>query len=133
MECDPVLGFGQGLGLDSEGTSWVENESGCGLVGHHGSGGMEVVLGVLSALSSRGINLTKLEVGSNRKEDGVVGILDVHGRRGIQEFPHVLYIDFEGTMEDEKVKEAIDEVSNLSVFVRVLGCYMADPNVYDLY
>lgn len=103
------------------------------VVGHHGSGGMEVVLGVLSALSSRGINLTKLEVGSNRKEDGVVRILDVHGRRGIQEFPHVLYIDFEGTMEDEKVKEAIDEVSNLSVFVRVLGCYMADPNVYDLF
>lgn len=60
-------------------------------------------------------------------------ILDVRGKGSLRSFPHVLYVDFEGSTVESKVKEAIDEISSFSVFVRILGCYVADTNVYDLH
>ncbi|KAH7664599.1 Bifunctional P-protein chorismate mutase/prephenate dehydratase protein [Dioscorea alata] len=103
------------------------------VVAHRG-GSMTVLLKILSAFSSRDISLTKLEVNNPTMEGkGPVIILDVRSPAMLKTFPHVLYVDFEGSIEDEKVKEAIDEISSFSVFVRVLGCYGADPHVYDLY
>jgi arogenate/prephenate dehydratase len=99
----------------------------------HRGGSMMVVLKVLSAFSSRKINLTKLEViNSSNEGQAPVMILDVRGRGSLRAFPHVLYVDCEGSIEDPVIKEAIEEIERFSVFVRVLGCYTADTNVYDL-
>ncbi|KAH7668434.1 Arogenate dehydratase protein, partial [Dioscorea alata] len=104
----------------------------------HRGGCMLVILKVLKAFSSRNLNMTKLEVINHEEEEGKspVMILDVSldGKKGsLKAFPHVLYVDFEGSMEDFRVREAIDEISKFSVFVRILGTYSADPNVYDLH
>ncbi|KAJ4803556.1 arogenate dehydratase 6 [Rhynchospora pubera] len=99
----------------------------------HRGGSMMVVLKVLSAFSSRNINLKKLEViNSSGAGQALVMILDVRGRGSLRAFPQVLYVDCEGSIEDPVVKEAIEEIERFSVFVRLLGCYTADTNVYDL-
>ncbi|OVA14175.1 Prephenate dehydratase [Macleaya cordata] len=101
-------------------------------VGHH-SGTLSVLLKVLSTFSSRNISLTKLEVNPSSKNNGPIKILDVDGGASVvKEFPCVLYVDFEGSIDDQKVKDAIAEISELPVFVRILGCYSADPNIYGL-
>jgi prephenate dehydratase len=109
------------------------------VVAHRG-GSMAVVLKVLSAFSSRGINMSKLEIINNEGGGGAgelrqpVMILDT-GARGaptLRSFPHVLYVDCEGAADDPLVREAIKEIEKFAVFVRVLGCYAADTNVYDL-
>ncbi|KAG6528193.1 arogenate dehydratase/prephenate dehydratase 6, chloroplastic-like [Zingiber officinale] len=104
------------------------------VVAHRG-GSMSVLLKVLSAFSRRSINLTKLEVlNSASKEDkSPVFILDVSRKGMLRAFPHVLYVDFEGSPENPKAKEAIDEISQTAEFVRILGCYAADTNIYDLH
>ncbi|XP_009389533.2 arogenate dehydratase 1-like [Musa acuminata AAA Group] len=100
----------------------------------HRGGSMVVLLKVLSAFSRRNINLTKLEIinSSASENKAPVMILDIRGKGSLRAFPHVLYVDFEGSKEDPRAKEAIDEISQFSVFVRILGCYAANPNVYDL-
>lgn len=97
-------------------------------------GALEALLKVLSALSRRGISLTKLEVNnpSVRGDRRPVMILDVDGKGIVRAFPHVLYVDLEGSVEDERVKDAMAEVSTFSVLVRLLGCYTADPKIYGL-
>lgn len=121
-----------GAGADALKTSMV--------VAHRG-GSMMVVLKVLSAFSSRNINLTKLEVINNdgAAADGSgarppVMILDTSARGAptLRAFPHVLYVDCEGAAHDPRVREAIQEIERFAVFVRVLGCYAADSTVYDL-
>uniref|UniRef100_A0A0D3HFT8 Prephenate dehydratase domain-containing protein n=1 Tax=Oryza barthii TaxID=65489 RepID=A0A0D3HFT8_9ORYZ len=91
------------------------------VVAHRG-GSMMVVLKVLSAFSSRNINLTP------------VMILDTSARGAptLRAFPHVLYVDCEGASHDPRVLDAIKEIERFAVFVRVLGSYAADSNVYDL-
>ncbi|XP_006662529.2 arogenate dehydratase 3, chloroplastic-like [Oryza brachyantha] len=109
------------------------------VVAHRG-GSMMVVLKVLSAFSSRNINLTKLEVINNNDGGGggaagtPVMILDTNARGAptLRAFPHVLYVDCEGASHDPRVLDAIKEIERFAVFVRVLGCYAADSNVYDL-
>ncbi|XP_066345934.1 arogenate dehydratase 2-like [Miscanthus floridulus] len=112
------------------------------VVAHRG-GSMMVVLKVLSAFSSRNINLTKLEVinndgaaaaGSGAGARPSVMILDTSARGAptLRAFPHVLYVDCEGAAHDPRVREAIQEIETFAVFVRVLGCYAADSTVYDL-
>ncbi|KAG1362322.1 arogenate dehydratase 3, chloroplastic [Cocos nucifera] len=123
--------------LSKTGTRPPQKPAGAGLktslvIAHRG-GSMIVLLKVLSAFSKRNINLTKLEViNSSNEGEAPVMILDVRGKGSLRAFPHVLYVDFEGSTDESKVKEAIDEISSFSVFVRILGCYVADHNVYDL-
>ncbi|KAJ0968320.1 hypothetical protein J5N97_025237 [Dioscorea zingiberensis] len=104
------------------------------VIAHRGAA-MMVILKILSAFSSRNLNLTKLEVINPAINDGKgpVMILDVRGKGSLRAFPHVLYVDFEGSLEDSRVNDAIDDISKVSVFVRILGTYSADPNVYDLH
>ncbi|OAY77988.1 arogenate dehydratase/prephenate dehydratase 2, chloroplastic-like [Ananas comosus] len=100
----------------------------------HRGGSMVVLLRVLSAFSRRNINLTKLEVINSPAEGAApVMILDVRGRGSLRAFPHVLYVDCEGSAHDPNVRDAIDDISRFSVFVRILGSYAADPNIYDLH
>ena len=63
-----------------------------------------------------------------------VMILDTstRGAPTLRAFPHVLYVDCEGASHDPRVLDAIKEIERFAVFVRVLGCYAADSNVYDL-
>lgn len=117
----------------------VDADAKTSMVVAHRGGSMAVVLKVLSAFSSRGINMSKLEI-INNEGGGVDGlrppvmILDT-GARGaptLRSFPHVLYVDCEGAADDPLVREAIKEIEKFAVFVRILGCYAADTNVYDL-
>ncbi|CAL4940265.1 unnamed protein product [Urochloa decumbens] len=112
------------------------------VVAHRG-GSMAVLLKVLSAFSSRNINLTKLEVINNEGDGGdsaaagarpPVMILDTSARGAptLRAFPHVLYVDCAGAASDPRVREAIQEIEKFAVFVRVLGCYAADSTIYDL-
>ncbi|KAF6989331.1 hypothetical protein CFC21_006671 [Triticum aestivum] len=116
----------------------VDADAKTSMVVAHRGGSMAVVLKVLSAFSSRNINMSKLEVINNEAGVGEprppVMILDT-GARGaptLRAFPHVLYVDCEGAADDPLVREAIKEIEKFAVFVRVLGCYAADTNVYDL-
>lgn len=118
----------------------VDADAKTSMVVAHRGGSMVVVLKVLSAFSSRNINLTKLEVinnegaGSGSGERPPVVILDTSARGAptLRAFPHVLYVDCEGAAHDPRVREAIQEMERFAVFVRVLGCYAADSTVYDL-
>ncbi|KAL6642801.1 hypothetical protein ACP70R_020982 [Stipagrostis hirtigluma subsp. patula] len=120
----------------------VDADAKTSMVVAHRGGSMMVVLKVLSAFSSRNINLTKLEVINNdgaAASDGSgarppVMILDTSARGAptLRAFPHVLYVDCEGAAHDPRVREAIQEIEKFAVFVRVLGCYAADTTVYDL-
>jgi len=117
----------------------VDADAKTSMVVAHRGGSMAVVLKVLSAFSSRGINMSKLEIinnegGSVDEPRPPVMILDT-GARGaptLRSFPHVLYVDCEGAADDPLVREAIKEIEKFAVFVRILGCYAADTNVYDL-
>uniref|UniRef100_A0A0D9XLR0 Prephenate dehydratase domain-containing protein n=1 Tax=Leersia perrieri TaxID=77586 RepID=A0A0D9XLR0_9ORYZ len=122
----------------------VDADAKTSMVVAHRGGSMMVVLKVLSAFSSRNINLTKLEVinndgggngGAGAATAGTpVMILDTSARGAptLRAFPHVLYVDCEGASHDPRVLDAIKEIEKFAVFVRVLGCYAADSNVYDL-
>ncbi|KAL6906491.1 hypothetical protein ACP4OV_004092 [Aristida adscensionis] len=121
----------------------VDADAKTSMVVAHRGGSMMVVLKVLSAFSSRGINLTKLEVINNDGAAGDAGgggartpvmILDTSARGAptLRAFPHVLYVDCEGAAHDPRVREAIQEIERFAVFVRILGCYAADTTVYDL-
>ncbi|KAG8092337.1 hypothetical protein GUJ93_ZPchr0012g19609 [Zizania palustris] len=119
----------------------IDADAKTSMVVAHRGGSMMVVLKVLSAFSSRNINLTKLEVINNNGDGGGGGvagapvmILDTSARGAptLRAFPHVLYVDCEGAAADPRIREAIKEIERFAVFVRVLGCYAADSNVYDL-
>lgn len=119
----------------------VDADAKTSMVVTHRGGSMMVMLKVLSAFSSRNINLTKLEVINKDGAGAGVGaarapvmILDTSARGAptLRAFPHVLYVDCEGAAHDPRVREAIQEIERFAVFVRVLGCYAADTNVYDL-
>ncbi|PIA49648.1 hypothetical protein AQUCO_01300425v1 [Aquilegia coerulea] len=100
------------------------------VVAHH-TGTLTVLLKLLSAFSTRDINLTKLEVNPSRT-NGPVLVLDPKEGGPMKEFPCILYVDFEGSMDDQNVKDALAEISEFPVFIRTLGSYSADPNIYGL-
>jgi len=62
---------------------------------------------VLEELAKRGINLTKIESRPTKEKP----------------WEYVFYLDFEGNLEDEKCKEALERVKDKSLFVKVLGSY----------
>ncbi|KAF5188071.1 Arogenate dehydratase/prephenate dehydratase 6 protein [Thalictrum thalictroides] len=101
------------------------------VVAHH-SGTLNVLLKLLSAFSTRDINLTKLEVNPSRTNGTPVLVLDPKEGGPLKEFPCILYVDFEGSMDDQNVKDALAEISEFPVFIRTLGSYSADPNIYGL-
>jgi chorismate mutase/prephenate dehydratase len=62
---------------------------------------------ILVPFKKRRINLTKIESRPTKKKA----------------WEYVFFIDFEGHIEDKKVKEALGELEEFCVFVRVLGSY----------
>ena len=63
--------------------------------------------GVLGCLAESGINMTKIESRPSSKERG----------------EYVFYIDFEGNLNDVKVKKALSSVKKTVAKLKVLGCY----------
>jgi chorismate mutase/prephenate dehydratase len=61
----------------------------------------------LAALERHGLNLTKLE---SRPRKG-------------SPFEYLFYLDFEGNVEEPRVREALDALRRATSFLRVLGCY----------
>lgn len=61
----------------------------------------------LNVFKSRGINLTKLE------SRPILG----------NPFEEMFYVDFEGNVAGEKIKEALDELGRYTRFFKILGCY----------
>lgn len=94
----------------------------------HGGGGLDVMFKVLSAFSKRKISLAKFEV----KRHKSLRVLDVTGSGTVREFEHAFYIDFEGSVMDPVAQSALNEIREATSFVRVLGCYAADSNIYSL-
>jgi chorismate mutase / prephenate dehydratase len=67
------------------------------------------LLACLSALSRRGLNLTKLE----------------SRPRPNTPWEYLFYVDFEGNLADQRVAEALSELRGQTSFLRVLGSYPA--------
>lgn len=65
----------------------------------------------LKVLTDNGINMTKLE---SRPRPNVP-------------WQYLFYIDIEGNTQDSNISNAIDELEKHSGFVKVLGCYPAQP------
>jgi prephenate dehydratase len=61
----------------------------------------------LGAFANRGINLTKLE--SRPAKD--------------TPWEYIFYVDFEGHMDDEVCKDALEELQSKSLFLKILGSY----------
>lgn len=86
----------------------------------------------LSVFALRDIDLTKIEsrpmrtnpIVGTRPEDSVDGDLTV-GRR----LNYIFYVDFVGTMGDQKIQNALRNLQELSTFVRVLGSYPMDVSL----
>jgi chorismate mutase/prephenate dehydratase len=64
----------------------------------------------LGELAIRGINMTKIESRPTRKRP----------------WEYNFYLDFEGHQSEKRCIEAIEELSDKSVFVRILGSYPKD-------
>ena len=65
--------------------------------------------GVLKELADRDINMTKIESRPTRET----------------KWEYVFYIDFEGNVNDEKVKEMFESMKDKTYFVKIIGCYPA--------
>jgi prephenate dehydratase len=61
----------------------------------------------LGELATRGINLTKLESRPRRNRP----------------WSYVFFADFEGSMEEERCREAIGGLIRIAGFVKILGSY----------
>ncbi|KAH9317019.1 hypothetical protein KI387_018788 [Taxus chinensis] len=91
------------------------------VVAHDGELG--VLFKVLSAFSFRDINLTKLESRPTKNRPlRVVG----DGPAFVKEFHCVFYIDFEASLSDRRVQNALTELKEFASFLRVLGSYSVD-------
>ncbi|KAF3788493.1 Arogenate dehydratase/prephenate dehydratase 6 [Nymphaea thermarum] len=93
-------------------------------------GGLQPLFRVLSAFSSRSINLTKLEIKNSMRKP--IKISDPKEGGTVKEFQHAFFVDLEGSIDDQKVLDALMEISVFSPFIRVMGCYAADTKIYDL-
>ncbi len=67
------------------------------------------LLQCLNVLSGHGLNLTKLE---SRPRPNVP-------------WEYLFYLDFEGNLQDERVKNALEELTGHTGYLKVLGCYPA--------
>jgi len=67
------------------------------------------LLACLNALAGHGLNLTKLE---SRPRPG-------------RPFEYLFYVEFEGNVADAHVQRAMDELSNLTLSLKIFGSYPA--------
>jgi chorismate mutase/prephenate dehydratase len=67
------------------------------------------LLACLNVLAAHGLNLTKLE---SRPRPG-------------RPFEYLFYVDFEGNIADAHVERAMDEISNLTLSMKIFGSYPA--------
>lgn len=94
----------------------------------HDDGSVDFLFILLSTFLCRGISLSKLErsPGPGRKK---MTSNPVRGEMGlnVKPFQHVFYIDFEASMAETRVQNALAELQEFTSFMRVLGSYPTDP------
>jgi len=67
------------------------------------------LFGALKEFADAGINLTRIESMPNRRDPG----------------SYVFFLDFDGSIKDKDIREALERVKHLSSSFKVLGCYPA--------
>jgi arogenate/prephenate dehydratase len=82
----------------------------------------------LSVFALRDINLTKIESRPMRTDPLIVNEGNGDGD-GHKLFNYLFYIDFIGTLADEKAQNALRHLQEIAPFVRVLGSYPRDEEL----
>ncbi|CAN7096867.1 unnamed protein product [Brassica rapa subsp. narinosa] len=86
--------------------------------------GTSVLYKVLSAFAARDISLTKIESRPNHNRP--IRLVDEANVGTAKHFEYMFYIDFEASMAETRVQNALSEVRELTSFLRVLGSYPMD-------
>ncbi|KAG5387418.1 hypothetical protein IGI04_038888 [Brassica rapa subsp. trilocularis] len=86
--------------------------------------GTSVLYKVLSAFAARDISLTKIESRPNHNRP--IRLVDDANVGTAKHFEYMFYIDFEASMAETRVQNALSDVRELTSFLRVLGSYPMD-------
>ncbi|KAH0849712.1 LOW QUALITY PROTEIN: hypothetical protein HID58_096154 [Brassica napus] len=86
--------------------------------------GTSVLYKVLSAFAARDISLTKIESRPNHNRP--IRLVDDANVGTAKHFEYMFYIDFEASMAETRVQNALSEVRELTSLLRVLGSYPMD-------
>uniref|UniRef100_A0ACD5UQ82 Uncharacterized protein n=1 Tax=Avena sativa TaxID=4498 RepID=A0ACD5UQ82_AVESA len=89
----------------------------------HDKEGTSMLFKVLSAFAFRDINLTKIE---SRPHRPIRLADDASSGTAAKTFEYVFYADFQGSLADPRVQNALAEVQEFTSFLRVLGSYPMD-------
>ena len=87
--------------------------------------GPGVLFKALSVFALRDISLTKIESRPLRSSPLVSADFD-EGMKGSSGFNYLFYIDFIGSLHDDNCQNALRNLEEFSIFVRVLGSYPRD-------
>ncbi|CAM0904770.1 unnamed protein product [Alopecurus aequalis] len=86
----------------------------------HEKEGTSMLFKVLSAFAFRDISLTKIESRPHRP------INDASRATAAKTFEYMFYVDFQASLADPRVQNALAEVQEFTSFLRVLGSYPMD-------
>ncbi|KQJ82450.1 arogenate dehydratase/prephenate dehydratase 6, chloroplastic [Brachypodium distachyon] len=89
----------------------------------HGKEGTSVLFKVLSAFAFRDISLTKIE---SRPHRPIRPVEDANHGTSAKQFEYMFYVDFQASLADPRVQNALAEVQEFTSFLRVLGSYPMD-------
>jgi arogenate/prephenate dehydratase len=89
----------------------------------HDKEGTSMLFKVLSAFAFRDINLTKIE---SRPYRPIRLADDTSSGTATKTFDYMFYVDFQASLADPRVQNALAEVQEFTSFLRVLGSYPMD-------
>ncbi|VAH32136.1 unnamed protein product [Triticum turgidum subsp. durum] len=89
----------------------------------HDKEGTSVLFKVLSAFAFRDISLTKIE---SRPHRPIRLADDADSGTAPKQFEYMFYVDFQASLADPRVQNALAEVQEFTSFLRVLGSYPMD-------
>jgi arogenate/prephenate dehydratase len=89
----------------------------------HDKEGTSMLFKVLSAFAFRDISLTKIE---SRPYRPIRLVDDASSGTATKTFDYMFYVDFQASLADPRVQNALAEVQEFTSFLRVLGSYPMD-------
>ncbi|KAK1682870.1 hypothetical protein QYE76_043718 [Lolium multiflorum] len=89
----------------------------------HDKEGTSMLFKVLSAFAFRDISLTKIE---SRPYRPIRLVDDASSGTATKTFEYMFYVDFQASLADPRVQNALAEVQEFTSFLRVLGSYPMD-------
>ncbi|KAM0858650.1 hypothetical protein ACQ4PT_047707 [Festuca glaucescens] len=89
----------------------------------HDKEGTSMLFKVLSAFAFRDISLTKIE---SRPYRPIRLVDDASSGTAAKAFDYMFYVDFQASLADPRVQNALAEVQEFTSFLRVLGSYPMD-------